>query len=79
MATRVLPKTYARCMPSLRPQLMPVLRSAVDSGDAVTAKKLYRVMAGPEAASQIPPREVLYTVGCWLNAQGDITNDHIVA
>lgn len=52
-AGNILPKPYANAVVAARPTLMHALRDAVETGDAPSATKLYRAVAGPRAAERL--------------------------
>ena len=64
---------------ALRPSLMRAVRSAVDSGDTLSARRLYGLLNGPRAAAALDATpqagDVLDTVGHWLSRQSDVGND----
>ncbi|NVJ98466.1 MAG: hypothetical protein HWE25_09955 [Alphaproteobacteria bacterium] len=79
MADYILPRTYAHTIASMRPNLMRAMNIAVESGDAATAARLFTVIAGPEAASHVGPRDVLEKVGAWLSNQSELANEVMAA
>ncbi|NVJ69832.1 MAG: hypothetical protein HWE08_05730 [Alphaproteobacteria bacterium] len=79
MADYILPRTYAHSIAAMRPNLMRALVVAVESGDAATAAGIFSVVAGPEAASHLGPRDVLEKVGAWLSNQSELANEVMAA
>lgn len=79
MADYILPRTYAHSIAAMRPNLTRALNMAVESGDAATAANLFSVLAGPEAAAHLGPRDVLDKVGGWLATQSELANEVMAA
>lgn len=79
MANNILPRTYAHTIAAMRPNLIRALVIAVESGDAATAASLFSVIAGPEAAAHLGPRDVLEKVGAWLSSQSELANEVMAA
>ena len=55
--SNILPKPYANAVVAARSGLVHALRDAVETGDAPSATKLYRAVAGPSAAERLQHRE----------------------
>lgn len=79
MADYILPRTYAHTIAAMRPSLIRALNMAVESGDVATAAGLFAVIAGPEAATHLGPRDVLEKVGAWLSTQSELANEVMAA
>ncbi|PCI64003.1 MAG: hypothetical protein COB37_03370 [Kordiimonadales bacterium] len=64
-----LPETYVRSLAALRPSLMQALRTAVASGDAPAAHKIYHLVAGADAAEKLSGKNELANLSDWLSTQ----------
>lgn len=64
-----LPETYIRSLAAMRPSLMQALRTAVASGDAPAAHKIYHLVEGTKAAEKLAGKNELADLSEWLSIQ----------
>lgn len=63
---------------SMRPQIMHTMRSAVESGDAVSALNFYCALVGPRAAARMSRGSALAQMDAWLAEQGQRADETLV-